>query len=95
MVPFFGQGMNCAFEDVRVLDETIADFVPPATDPTVPPTIEWSSVFDKYQRARKDNADAICKMALENYIEMRDKVADKDFQFRGKVRRQSVRSSKY
>ena len=78
MVPFFGQGMNCAFEDVRILDSCI----PADVDGT---SINWEKVYESYQSLRKENADAICQMALENYIEMRDKVADKVFQFRSKV----------
>ena len=69
LVPFYGQGMNCAFEDVRVLDSLIADF---GTD--------WEAVFTEYGRLRKPNTDAIADMAEENFYEMRDATADPVFQ---------------
>ncbi len=74
VVPFHGQGMNCAFEDCteinRLLDEEHAD---------------WPSLMTEYERRRRPNANAIADMALENYIEMRDKVADPTFQLQKKV----------
>ncbi|MFL6467670.1 MAG: FAD-dependent oxidoreductase [Pyrinomonadaceae bacterium] len=69
MVPFYGQGMNCAFEDVRVLDQLIEnDYA------------EWHSVFEEYGRLRKPNTDAIQEMAEDNFYEMRDATADPVFQ---------------
>ena len=65
VVPFYGQGMNCAFEDVRVLDKLIEKH---GTD--------WQTVFEEYARSRKPNTDAIADMAEENFYEMRDAVAD-------------------
>lgn len=69
MVPFYGQGMNCAFEDVRVLDQLIEKHGP-----------SWQTVFEAYGDARKVNTDAISDMAEENFYEMRDAVADPVFQ---------------
>ncbi len=69
MVPFYGQGMNCAFEDCRVLDQLIEKH---GTD--------WNTVFEEYQQARKINTDAIAEMAEENFYEMRDATADPVFQ---------------
>lgn len=69
VVPFYGQGMNCAFEDVRVLDSLIAKH---GTD--------WPAVYDEYGELRKVNTDAIADMAQENFYEMRDRVADPVFQ---------------
>ncbi|HEV7645048.1 MAG TPA: NAD(P)/FAD-dependent oxidoreductase [Pyrinomonadaceae bacterium] len=69
MVPFYGQGMNCAFEDCRVLDALIEKH---GTD--------WNTVFEEYQQARKINTDAIAEMAEENFYEMRDATADPVFQ---------------
>jgi kynurenine 3-monooxygenase len=68
IVPFHGQGMNCGFEDAVELAELMEN----APDDT-------SAVFAEFQRRRKPNADAIAAMALENYIEMRDSVADAHF----------------
>ena len=69
IVPFFGQGANCAFEDTieidRCLDETGGD---------------WSRALAVYEQRRKANCDAIAQMALENFVEMRDKVNSRAFQ---------------
>jgi kynurenine 3-monooxygenase len=74
IVPFFGQGLNCAFEDctclLELLDRHGAD---------------WARVFSEFELARKVNADAIADLALENFVEMRDRVADPKFLFRKKV----------
>ena len=69
VVPFYGQGMNCAFEDVRVLDSLIDDH---GTD--------WEIIYEEYGRSRKIDTDAIADMAEENFYEMRDRVADPVFQ---------------
>ncbi len=68
VVPFYGQGMNCAFEDVRVLDELIGRH-----------GADWETVYSEYGRVRKPNTDAIADMAEENFYEMRDAVADPVF----------------
>lgn len=68
VVPFYGQGMNCAFEDVRVLDQLIDKH---GTD--------WETVYEEYGQLRKVNTDAIADMAEENFFEMRDAVADPIF----------------
>ena len=67
IVPFFGQGMNAGFEDCRVLDELMET------------EDDWDNLFKSFQRERKPNADAIADMALNNFIEMRDLVADPHF----------------
>jgi kynurenine 3-monooxygenase len=66
IVPFHGQGMNCAFEDCRILDELLA-----ATP---------DNAFTKFARSRRDDCLAIAQMALENYGEMRDAVREPQFQ---------------
>lgn len=68
VVPFYGQGMNCAFEDVRVLDQLVDKY---GTD--------WKNVFEEYGQLRKINTDAIADLAEENFYEMRDAVADPVF----------------
>ncbi|TBR39149.1 MULTISPECIES: FAD-dependent oxidoreductase [Dyella] len=65
IVPFHGQGMNCGFEDTVVLARLLAEAPNDTAD-----------VFAEFQRIRQPNANAIAAMALENYIEMRDSVAD-------------------
>jgi kynurenine 3-monooxygenase len=74
IVPFFGQGMNCAFEDCTVLNECLEKF-----------DDDWEKIFREFETLRKVNTDAIADMALENFIEMRDKVADPKFLFRKQV----------
>ncbi|KJV32027.1 FAD-dependent oxidoreductase [Luteibacter yeojuensis] len=68
IVPFHGQGMNCGFEDAA---ELATLFAATPGDP--------AAVFAAFEATRKPNADAIAQMALENYVEMRDKVADPRF----------------
>ncbi len=71
VVPFHGQGMNCAFEDCAVLDDLVASHGK-----------NWEEIFSRLTASRKPNADAIADMALENYVEMRDTVRDPGFQLR-------------
>ncbi|MEV4480324.1 FAD-dependent oxidoreductase [Micromonospora coxensis] len=74
IVPFYGQGANCAFEDVVELDRCLDD----TGD-------DWSAALPLYQRRRQENAEAIARMALANFVEMRDKVASPVFQTRKKI----------
>jgi kynurenine 3-monooxygenase len=67
IVPFFGQGMNCGFEDCEVLDDLLKRHS------------DRAEAFSAFFASRKPNCDAIADMAVENFIEMRDKVADKHF----------------
>jgi len=67
IVPFFGQGMNCGFEDCVVLDGLLARHS------------RWEDAFAEFFRLRKPNADAIADMAVENFIEMRDSTASPRF----------------
>ena len=75
IVPFHGQGMNCAFEDCVAL----LDLIEQARQAT---QIDWSTVFAAFEAVRRPNAHAIAEMALENYVEMRDSVADPGYQLR-------------
>ncbi|HEV2285126.1 MAG TPA: NAD(P)/FAD-dependent oxidoreductase [Steroidobacteraceae bacterium] len=67
IVPFHGQGMNAAFEDCTVLDELIGA------------RADWQTAFAEFERLRRPNTEAIARMALENYLEMRDAVLDARF----------------
>ncbi len=82
IVPFYGQGMNCSFEDVRVLDHLIGESasgsVSPAADEGYS-SLDWESIYKEYGQLRKINTDAIADMAQENFYEMRDAVADPVF----------------
>jgi kynurenine 3-monooxygenase len=64
IVPFYGQGANCAFEDVVELDRCLADA-----------DGDWSAALPLFERRRRDDTDAIAGMALANFVEMRDKVS--------------------
>jgi kynurenine 3-monooxygenase len=70
IVPFHGQGMNCAFEDCVELDELLER------------GRSTSGVFAAFERRRKPNTDAIARMALENYVEMRETVLDPEYRRR-------------
>ena len=74
VVPFYGQGMNAAFEDCVVLDECLAEF---------PDNHERA--FAEYFSRRKENADALAALAVHNFIEMRDKTASKTFRAKKKL----------
>jgi len=74
IVPFFGQGMNCGFEDCSVLNELIGKH-----------NENWSAILQEYQHLRKPDADAIADLALNNFIEMRDKIADPQFLLQKKI----------
>ena len=74
VVPFYGQGMNAAFEDCVVLDECLAEF---------PDNRERA--FAEYFSRRKENADALADLAVHNFIEMRDKTASKTFRAKKKL----------
>lgn len=75
MVPFYGQGMNCGFEDCFILDGLIEKLG----------TNAWELVFAKFQKMRKPDTDAISKLAMENFVEMRDVTADPKFLLRKKI----------
>ena len=74
VVPFYGQGMNAAFEDCVVLDECLAES---------PDNRERA--FVEYFVKRKENADALADLAIENFIEMRDKTASRTFRAKKKL----------
>lgn len=67
IVPFYGQGMNAGFEDVKVFNDYLDKYS------------DWGQLFDEYAQFRKPDADAIAELAVRNYIEMRDLVADPHF----------------
>ena len=67
MTPFHGQGMNAAFEDCRALSEILNE------------VSSWRDAFERFERIRKPNGEAIANMALENYVEMRDTVQHPKF----------------
>jgi kynurenine 3-monooxygenase len=74
VVPFYGQGMNAAFEDCVELDECLQRF-----------SDNRERAFDYYFRRRKENVDALADLAIGNFIEMRDKTASKMFRAKKKL----------
>src|SRR6266404_5688278 len=84
VVPFYGQGMNAAFEDCVVLDECLAEFAPATADPSVGGQ-DRQRAFAEYFQRRKVNADALADLAFENFIEMRDKTASRAFRAKKKL----------
>jgi kynurenine 3-monooxygenase len=74
IVPFYGQGMNCGFEDCRVLNDMLDHFED-----------DWDRLLPEFQESRKPDADAIADLALQNFIEMRDLVANENFLLRKKI----------
>jgi kynurenine 3-monooxygenase len=74
IVPFYGQGMNAGFEDCKILNQLL--------DETKD---DWSRTLRSFEQMRKPDTDAIAQLAFDNFIEMRDLVADPEFLLRKKI----------
>lgn len=74
VVPFYGQGMNAGFEDCRILNKLLDTH-----------NDNWHKTIDEFQKVRKPDTDAIAQLALDNFVEMRDLVADEEFLLRKKI----------
>jgi kynurenine 3-monooxygenase len=74
IVPFYGQGMNAGFEDCRILHQLLADHHD-----------DWEAAWQDFQQQRKPDVDAIAMLALDNFMEMRNLVADDDFLLQKKI----------
>ncbi len=74
IVPFFGQGMNAGFEDCTILDALIDTFEG-----------DWERINSTFSNSRISDGNAIAELALRNFIEMRDLVADPKFLLRQKI----------
>ncbi len=74
IVPFFGQGMNCGFEDCSVLDGLIEKHGD-----------NWAHILEAFQQLRKPDADAIADLAINNFTEMQAKTADPSFLLQKKI----------
>lgn len=77
IVPFYGQGMNASFEDVAELDAVLEKYENEDSN--------WELIFSEFQKERKQNADAIADLAIDNYYEMRDHVANESFKEKRKI----------
>lgn len=73
-VPFYGQGMNGAFEDCTVLSDLMKKH-----------NEDWSKIFPEYSEIRKPDGDALQDLSLDNYYVMRDYVADPEFLLQKKI----------
>lgn len=74
IVPFYGQGMNCGFEDCTVLETLMEKYGE-----------DWTSILSEFQTLRKPNADAIAELALMNFVEMRDLTGSPKFLLQKKI----------
>lgn len=77
IVPFYGQGMNAGFEDCSVLSGLLDEHGE-----------DWATILKAYEQKRKPNGDAVAQLALLNFVEMRDKVADPVFLERKKIEKE-------
>lgn len=77
IVPFYGQGMNAGFEDCSVLSSLMDKHGD-----------DWTTILKTYHEKRKPNGDAVAELALLNFVEMRDKVADPAFLERKKIEKE-------
>jgi len=77
IVPFYGQGMNAGFEDCSVLTKLLNEYGD-----------DWDTILKQYEKRRKPNGDAVAQLALLNFVEMRDKVADPHFLERKKIEKE-------
>jgi kynurenine 3-monooxygenase len=74
IVPFYGQGANCAFEDVVELDRCLDDTGG-----------SWARALPLFEARRRENTEAIADMALANFVEMRDKVRSPVFRLSKRI----------
>ncbi|MEI8279805.1 MAG: NAD(P)/FAD-dependent oxidoreductase [Bacteroidota bacterium] len=77
IVPFYGQGMNAGFEDCTILSGLLDKHKD-----------NWDTILKEYEIKRKPNGDAVAQLALLNFVEMRDKVADPAFLERKKIEKE-------
>ena len=81
MVPFYGQGMNAAFEDVAVFDEILDDY----QEDLIAGNTTWETIMEEYEKVRKINTDAISDLAVDNFDEMMAHTAIEIFQKKRKL----------
>ena len=74
IVPFYGQGMNASFEDVVEFDKHLDNHKG-----------DWEATFKAYEKSRKKDTDAIADLAIDNFFEMRDHVANPIFKEKRKL----------
>ncbi|WP_133139060.1 FAD-dependent oxidoreductase [Legionella genomosp. 1] len=74
IVPFFGQGMNCGFEDCRMLDHLLNQYQD-----------DWSKVMPAFFKTRKPNTDAVSMMSMDNYHEIQTDIRDEHFNLKKRL----------
>ena len=74
IVPFYGQGMNASFEDVVEFDKFLDNH-----------NGDWKATFKAFEKSRKKDTDAIADLAIDNFHEMKDHVANPIFQQKRKI----------
>lgn len=77
IVPFFGQGMNCAFEDCRMLAECLRRF-----------DDDWEKVLPAFYESRKPNTDAVAAMSMDNYHEIQQGILDEKFNLKKQLQQE-------
>ena len=77
VIPFFGQGMNSAFEDCRILDELLDQYHD-----------NWEQVMPAFYTSRKNNTDAVAAMSMDNFHEIHHNIRDKKFNLKKQVEHQ-------
>jgi kynurenine 3-monooxygenase len=80
VVPFYGQGMNCAFEDCRILADTLRSF-----------DFNTQQAFPAFTAVRVMHANTLADLAIKNYREMRDHVSSPIFRARKWLERTAAR----
>ena len=79
IIPFFGQGMNCAFEDCRVLDELIEEY-----------NGDWIKIMPSFYKRRKKNTEAVAEMSMDNYREIQHEIRDPKFNLKKQVEKEMM-----
>ncbi len=82
MVPFYGQGMNCGFQDVEILDELFEEY---NVSSAIQSDDKLALALEEYTRRRHPDAIAICDLAMYNYIEMRSSVVNPWYLFKKRI----------
>ncbi|KAJ3170078.1 hypothetical protein HDU87_008853 [Geranomyces variabilis] len=87
MVPFYGQGMNCGMEDCLVLEENLTTHLGPVGSASSrnPNPVHVSAALDAYSAQRNPDVEAMCDLAMYNYVEMRSSVTKAGYLFRKTV----------
>ncbi|MEM1003175.1 MAG: NAD(P)/FAD-dependent oxidoreductase [Bacteroidota bacterium] len=81
IVPFYGQGMNASFEDVVEFDAVLDKYEGDLPDGKA----SWEKIFHEFAKTRKKDTDAIADLAIDNFHEMKDHVANPLFQDKRKI----------